>query len=612
MKILGISALYHDSAVALLCDGEIVAAAQEERFTRRKHDMSIPVHAIKYCLAEGKTTGADLDAVVYYDNPLLTLDRWLKNCAALGGESSAVVDRSFDSLFAQKVWVHKLIERAAGGLGRHGKLLVCEHHVSHAASAFYPSAFRSAAIVTVDGVGEWATTTIGHGRENKIEILKQINYPHSLGLLYSAFTYFCGFKVNSGEYKLMGLAPYGEPRYYQAIKDNLIDVKEDGSYRLNLDYFSYHRDVVMVDDGFGGLFDGPRRKPETMITRREMDLAASVQKVTEETVIKMVAYARRITGEKNLCLSGGVALNCVANGKIRETGLFEDIWVQPAAGDAGGALGAALYAAHNFFGAERKASARDEQKGSYLGPAFAADDIRDFLARRNAGYSVVRSGDELASQTARMLADGKIVGFFSGRMEFGPRALGARSILGNPMIPEMQQKLNLKIKFRESFRPFAPAVLSERVGDFFEFAGESPYMLLTAPVNTNIRHAFDLKKFITETDADMLPAVNQMRSTIPAVTHVDYSARLQTVNRLDHPLFHQVISEFEKITGCPVLVNTSFNVRGEPIVCTPSDAYLCFMRTDMDALVLENFILLKENQKPLTDDVNWRQVYELD
>jgi carbamoyltransferase len=484
--------------------------------------------------------------------------------------------------------------------------------VSHASSAFYPSPFKSAAIITIDGVGEWATTTIGRGNDKTIEILKQINYPHSLGLLYSAFTYFCGFKVNSGEYKLMGLAPYGEPRYYQKIKDNLIDIKEDGSYRLTIDHFMYHRDSVMVDDLFGGFFDGPRRKPESMITKREMDLAASIQKVIEEVIMKMVAYTHRITGEENLCLAGGVALNCVANSKIRGNGSFDHVWVQPAAGDAGGALGAALYAAHSLFGTERRVSVRDTQKGSYLGPSFDTDYVQRFLSKIEARHSIVSSGRELSTLVAKMLADGKIVGFFSGRMEFGPRALGARSILGNPMLPEMQQRLNMKIKFRESFRPFAPAVLSERVSDYFEFSGESPYMLLTAPVKTNLREEFELREYIFDDSIDMIPAVNKKRSTIPAVTHVDYSARLQTVNKLDHPLFHQVLSEFEKITGCAVLVNTSFNVRGEPIVCTPQDAYLCFMRTGMDVLVLENFILRKEEQKPLSDDVNWREIYELD
>ncbi|NVN88999.1 MAG: carbamoyltransferase [Desulfuromonadales bacterium] len=614
MKILGVSALYHDSAAALCVDGEIIAAAQEERFTRKKNDLSIPTHSIGYCLAEGNMTNADLDAVVYYDNPLLTLDRWLKNCCALGTDSATLIEKSFDTMFANKLWIHMLIENAVGGLGKHGKLMACEHHVSHAASAFYPSPYSSAAIITMDGVGEWATSTIGRGHDSSIEIIKQINYPHSLGLLYSAFTYFCGFKINSGEYKLMGLAPYGEPKYTQKIKDILIDIKEDGSYRLNLDYFRFQRDTVTVDDTFCGLFDGPRRQMESTITKREMDLAASIQKVTEEIMVKMAIYARKLTNEKNLCLSGGVALNCVANGAIHSKGIFDNIWIQPASGDAGGALGAALYTDYSCFKTKRTVGVRDAQKGSYLGPSFSKEKIRDFLDSHKANYSVVASNAELTSRVAEMLSKDKIIGFFSGRMEFGPRALGARSILGNPMSPEMQQKLNLKIKFRESFRPFAPIVMSERVGNYFEFTGESPYMLLTAPVKPELRKEFVLSKYISDKNdnADMLPAVNQIRSTIPAVTHVDYSARLQTVNKLDHPLLHQVLADFERITGCAVLVNTSFNVRGEPIVCTPEDAFLCFMRTDMDVLVLENCVLLKEDQSALANDVNWREQYELD
>lgn len=613
MNILGISALYHDSAAALCRDGEIIAAAQEERFTRRKHDLSIPTQAIKYCLLAGRLTGAELDAVVYYDNPLLTLDRWLKNCCALGENSHKLIEKSFHSIFGNKLWIHNLIKHAAGGLGKHGKLLVCEHHISHAASAFYPSPFKSAAFITVDGVGEWATTTIGHGQGNNLEIIKQINYPHSLGLLYSAFTYYCGFKINSGEYKLMGLAPYGDPIYYQKIKDTLIDIKADGSYRLNLDYFRYHRENATVGEEFEQLFGGPAREGESLITKREMDLAASIQKVTEEVMVKMAHHTRKITGEKNLCLSGGVALNCVANGTIHAQSIFDQIWIQPASGDAGGALGAALYATHHHYKIERKIQARDTQKGSYLGPSYNKESIKAFLKARQAKYSIAATPEELCSKVAEMLAAGKIVGFFSGHMEFGPRALGARSILGNPMLPDMQQKLNLKIKFRESFRPFAPIVKSEKVSDYFEFAGESPYMLLTAPVKKELRQPFNLHDFISEVSGEnMLPAVNQVRSTIPAVTHVDYSARLQTVNRLDHPLLHQILSAFEEITGCAVLVNTSFNVRGEPIVCTPEDAYLCFMRTDMDVLVLDDYLLLKDDQEALTDDINWREQYGLD
>jgi len=613
MNILGISALYHDSAAALCSNGDIIAAAQEERFSRRKNDLSIPKQAINYCLDEGCIASSDLDAVVYYDNPLLTLDRWLKNCCALGEKSHKIIKKSFSSVFTDKLWIHKSLENAVGSLGKHGTLLTCEHHISHAASAFYPSPFANAAIITVDGVGEWATTTIGLGNNNNIEILKQINYPHSLGLLYSAFTYFCGFKINSGEYKLMGLAPYGEPKYYQKIKDTLIDIKEDGSFRLNLDKFRYHRDIITVDDEFGGLFDGPRRQPESNISKREMDLAASIQKITEEVMSKLATYTKKLTGNNNLCLSGGVALNCVANGKIYKQQIYDNLWIQPAAGDAGGALGAALYANHSLFKTKRTVKKRDSQKGSYLGPSFTNEQIRKFLDIRGAKYSTIPTKTKLSSQVAKMLADNKVIGFFSGRMEFGPRALGARSILANPKSPEMQQKLNLKIKFRESFRPFAPIVLYEKVSDYFDFKGESPYMLFTAPVKNNLRIKFDLSQYISENDSvDMLPAVNQERSTIPAVTHVDYSARIQTINKLDHELLHQVLSEFEEITGCAVLVNTSFNVRGEPIVCTPEDAYLCFMRTDMDILVLENHILLKEEQGTLSEDENWRKKYELD
>lgn len=614
MKILGISALYHDSAATLCVDGQIIAAAQEERFTRRKHDPGIPTNAIRYCMQEGGLTAVDLDCVIYYDNPLLTLDRWLKNCVALGQEAAPMVEKSFHSMFRDKLWVHKQIEAAVGGLGKHGKLLCCEHHLSHASSCFYPSPFRDAAIITMDGVGEWATTTLGHGQDKQIDIIKQINYPHSLGLLYSAFTYFCGFKINSGEYKLMGLAPYGEPRYADKIKEHLIDIKADGSYRLNLDHLMYHRDNCTVDDHFGGLFDGPRRPFESTITRREMDLAASIQKVTEEVMEKMARYAKGLTGAKNLCLAGGVALNCVANGMLHRLGIFDDIWIQPASGDAGGALGAALCAEYRMGGAERRIGERDSQRGSYLGPAFSQEQIKAMLQSRQAPFTEFHDSKELCGHVAEKLADNQVVGFFSGRMEFGPRALGARSILGNPQSADMQQKLNLKIKFRESFRPFAPLVASEKVSDYFDFKGESPYMLLTAPVKEALRRPFDLKAYFSDQQnaSDMLPAVNHVRSTIPAVTHVDYSARLQTVSKLDHPLMHQLLCAFENRTGCAVLVNTSFNVRGEPIVCTPLDAYLCFMRTDMDVLVLENCVLYKKDQQALQNDSQWRERYELD
>jgi len=613
MKILGISALYHDSAAAICVDGEIVAAAQEERFTRIRHDPSLPGHAARYCLREAGFNAEDLDLIVYYDNPLLTLDRWLSNCSALGDRAHPLIKKNFETTFSNKLWIHDAIQNSIG-LGKHGKLVVADHHVSHASSAFYPSPFTDAAILTVDGVGEWATTTISEGRQNKLETIRQINYPHSLGLLYSAFTYFCGFKVNSGEYKLMGLSPYGEPKYYLRIREHLIDVKDDGSFRLNLDYFRFHCDDSTITDDFGGLFDGPRREPESRIGRREVDLAASIQKVTEEVMLKLANHAKHVTGSKNLCLAGGVALNCVANGKISAACIFDRIWIQPAAGDAGGAIGAALYAEHALFDTPRKVAARDGQKGSYLGPAFDSFAVRARLDERKAKYLFMPEPAARSRRIAELLAQDKVVGFFSGRMEFGPRALGGRSILGNPMSSEMQRKLNLKIKLRESFRPFAPAVLKERASDYFEFNGESPYMLMTVPLKEALRKPFSMSNILKNeaSDFDLLEVVNMVRSSLPAITHVDFSARIQTVSKDDHPFFHSVLSDFERLTGCAVLVNTSFNVRGEPIVCTPADAYLCFMRTDMDVLMLEDFILFKEDQPPLTGDENWRSNYELD
>ena len=612
MNILGVSALYHDSAAALVVDGEIVAAAQEERFTRRKHDAGLPVKAIDSCLETAGLTADKLDAVCYSDNPYLTLDRWLKNCVAEGQGSEKIVEKTFPSIFSKKIWVHEALRDALGGLGKTGKLLVCEHHVSHAASAFYPSPFEHSAIVTIDGVGEWATTTIGVGKDHEITILKQINYPHSLGLLYSAMTYFCGFKVNSGEYKLMGLAPYGEPVYYDLIKDNLIEIRQDGSFRLHTERFAFTRDAVMTDDHFAGLFETPRRRAENPISKREMDLAASVQKITEEIVLKLARTARKLTGESQLCLAGGVALNCVANGKLAKERVFDRLWIQPASGDAGGSLGAALHAYHQHFRNPRKVGKRDSQKGSYLGPSFAPDRIQDFLDGKGVPYRRVEDKAVLARDVAKLLADDGAVGLFVGRMEFGPRALGNRSIIANPMSSGMQSRLNLKIKFRESFRPFAPAVLAERAGNYFEIDQESPYMLLVAPVREELRRPFDLKGMLRQGGEDMLPIVNQDRSTIPAVTHVDYSARVQTVAREDNPFFHAIIEEFERLTGCAVVVNTSFNVRGEPIVCTPEQAYLCFMRTGLDALVFEEFVLLKSEQPALDGDVDWRADYEPD
>lgn len=612
MNVLGISALYHDSAAALICDGEIIAAASEERFTRKKADPAIPVQAIQYCLSKiGE--GHKIDYVVYYDNPLLTLDRWLENCIAVSPDNEQIIEKSFESIYANKLWVHELIRNAMGSLGIADKLYVCEHHMSHAASAFYPSPFEKAAIMTMDGVGEWATTTIGIGKGKNIEILEQISYPHSLGLLYSAFTYFCGFKVNFGEYKLMGLAPYGKPVYVDIIKEKLIDICEDGSFKLHLEYFTYMDKNVMTGEKFEELFGMKRRIPEDKITRKYMDLAASIQAVTEEVVLKMAKHARELTGCRNLVMAGGIALNCVANGKLLKEKIFDHFWIQPAAGDAGGALGAALYATYQLTDTERKVCKYDSQKGTYLGPDYSLEEIRDFLERNGHKYHQYHDNN-LFEQIAALLEDNKVIGLMDGKMEFGPRALGGRSIIANPMSEEMQSKLNLKIKFRESFRPFAPAVLKERISDYFELEEESPYMLLVAPVKEEIRERtggyYEYEQ--SDEDIDMLNVINRKRSELPAITHIDYSARVQSVDTERNPFFYKVIKAFEKKTGCGVVVNTSFNVRGEPIVCTPEDAYLCFMRTDMDVLVLENYILLKEEQNPLENDENWRETYELD
>jgi carbamoyltransferase len=614
MKILGISGLYHDSAASLCIDGSIVAAAQEERFTRIKHDVSFPVNAIDYCLDAAGILPDFLDAVVYYDNSFLTLHRWLHNISNLGKNCGEIIDRDFDALFSKKLWINKLAENHLGMFCKTGKLLVTKHHIAHAASAFYPSPFEDAAIITADGVGEWTTTAIGHGVGNKIELIKHINYPHSLGLLYSAMTYFCGFKVNSGEYKLMGLAPYGVPRYAGIIRNKLIDIKDDGSYRLNMDYFGYYTGKVMTNAKFEELFGGPPRKPESDITRREMDLAASIQKVTEQVILLLARNARKITCSDNLVMAGGIALNCVATGKLVRERIFDNIWVQPAAGDAGGSLGAALYAYYAHFNNERKCNKRDSQKGSFLGPEFKINTIKKYLDEIGASYTEYDDKITLYKKTAELLAAGNIVGFFNGRMEFGPRALGGRSILGDPRNPAMQAKLNLKIKFRESFRPFAPAVLAEKASEYFEFEGESPYMLICADVKQDHRITFSIDKYLPDEDGkiDMLPIVRELRSDIPAVTHVDYSARLQTVNADDNSDFHSLLSEFYNLTGCPVLVNTSFNVRGEPIVCTPEDAYRCFMRTDMDVLILEKLILYKPEQPVFKDKENWSEKYELD
>ena len=607
--VLGISAFYHDSAASIVQGGDILAAAQEERFSRKKHDPRFPVHAINFCLEAAFIEPDDLDAVVFYDNPLLTWDRVLKNALTSGEQAFEQFEKAAPSILGIKLWVQDHVRRAIGSLGKLNKLLFTEHHMAHAASAFYPSPFQEAAILTLDGVGEWTTTSIGYGSGNLIELFEEIHYPHSLGLLYSAFTYFCGFKVNSGEYKLMGLAPYGKPVYYNTIREHLIDIKDDGSYRLNTEFFGYLSGLTMTNEKFASLFGGqPQRQPESRITRREMNLAASVQKVLEEVALKMASHVKKSTGAKNLCLAGGVALNCVANGKLLKEGLFDRIWIQPAAGDAGGSLGAALLTAHRYFELPRRVSVRDSMKGAFLGPSFSPSEIRAFLKRKGYPFEQASDPETLAQKAAQALADGKIVGYFAGAMEFGPRSLGARSILGDPRQKETQSFMNLKIKFRESFRPFAPSVLAENVSTYFDLDTESPYMLLVAPVKKE-------RQIPVETDDsadDMISIINQARSDIPAVTHVDYSARIQTVHHEDKPDFYRIIRAFKEITGCGVVVNTSFNVRGEPIVCTPQDAYQCFMRTNMDLLILENCLLRKEAQPKFKDTEDWITTYELD
>ena len=611
--LLGISAFYHDSAAALVRGGEIIAAAQEERFSRKKHDPRFPDHAINYCLEEAFIDAADLDAVVFYDNPLATFDRVVENALAAGKRGREQFLKAAGSVLGNKVWVNEHVRRAIGSVGREGRVLFAEHHMAHAASAFYPSPFDRAAILTLDGVGEWATTSLGAGHGRTVELFAEIDYPHSLGLLYSAFTSFCGFKVNSGEYKLMGLAPYGEAKYYDTIRQRLIEVRDDGSYCLDMAYFGYIDGMVMTNDMFASLFGGPARQPESPITRREMDLAASVQKVTDEVVLKTARHLRTVTGERNIVMAGGVALNCVANGKLVAEGIFDNVWIQPAAGDAGGSLGAALLANHMYYDEPRTIdpAGRDAQKGSYLGPRYSSAEVKAFLERKDYPHELIPDRTARLDAIARAMADGKIVGWFSGRMEFGPRSLGARSILGDPRNKDIQAAMNLKIKFRESFRPFAPSVLRERCAEYFDLTCESPYMLLIAPVREARRLPMDMTRF-RGGDDDMLAVINQPRSDVPAVTHVDYSARIQTVDSDTHPEFHALLKAFEKLTGCGMLVNTSFNVRGEPIVCTPQDAYRCFMRTEMDLLVLEDVLLWRKDQPPSEDQENWRETYDLD
>ncbi|MFH1423773.1 MAG: carbamoyltransferase [Candidatus Nealsonbacteria bacterium] len=606
MNILGISAFYHDSAAVLIRDGEIIAACQEERFTRKRHDFDFPKSAIEYCLKEGKIQHKDLDYVAFYEKPFLKFERILETYLTYAPFGVRSFIKAIPLWIKQKIWMRALIQNKLGGYT--GKILFSEHHLSHVASAFYPSPFIQSAIITADAVGEWATTSIGQGEKNKIEILEEINFPHSLGMLYSAFTYFTGFKVNSAEYKVMGLAPYGQPKYVQVILDNLIDLKEDGSFKLNMTYFDFAAGSTMVNEKFNRLFDGPPRNQEGPLTQREMDLARSLQEVTEMAMLRMAKYAKKITGAKNLCLAGGVALNCVANGKILRENIFDDIWIQPASGDAGGALGAALAVWYQYSGEERAADEKsDFQKGSFLGPAFSDREILEFLEKYHVPHTKL-SEEEIILKTAKLIQEGNVIGWFQGRMEFGPRALGSRSILGDARSPEMQKKMNLKIKFRESFRPFAPSVLVEEAPNFFEINRPSPYMLLTAYIKKEIR------KEMTEEEEKLFgpDKLNVVRSKIPAVTHLDYSARIQTVDKNTNPKYWKLIKAFQDLTGCPIIINTSFNVRGEPIVCTPLDAYKCFMRTEMDYLVMGNYLLDKRDQSKFRDDIDWQEKFELD
>jgi carbamoyltransferase len=624
-RILGLSAYYHDSAACLVEDGQIVAAAQEERFTRKKHDANFPSNAVAYCLREAGITARDLNLVGFYEKPLVKFERLLETYVACAPRGLKSYLMALPLWLTDKLWMADDIRDHLEGY--EGEVMFGEHHESHAASAFYPSPFEQAAIVTIDGVGEWATSSIGTGRGNELELIKELRFPHSLGLLYSAFTYFTGFRVNSGEYKIMGLAPYGEPKYVKAIKDHLVDVKDDGSLWMNMEYFTYPQGLTMTGGGFERLFDGPARSPESRLTQREMDLARSVQEITEEVMLKMARFARHETGMRDLCLAGGVALNCVGNGRLLKERIFDEIWIQPAAGDAGGALGVALGLWHRYLDNPRLSPETagtwqrpstvprggappryaDGMNGSYLGPRATDDAVQRFVERH--GYPARRyDAAALAERVAALMAQEKVVGLVQGRMEFGPRALGGRSIIGDARSPRMQSVMNLKIKFRESFRPFAPAVLREHVADWFDLDADSPYMLLVADV-------LPPRRLPVRDDAKELWGIERLnvpRSTIPAVTHVDYSARIQTVRRETSPLYYDIIEAFHRKTGCPVIVNTSFNVRGEPIVCTPEDAYRCFMRTQMDVLVLEHYVLLKEEQPAVVDDGAWQKEFVLD
>lgn len=596
MYILGISALYHDSAAAIIKDGEILAASQEERYTRIKHDKSFPINAIRYCMNYAKITEKDLEAVVYYDDPIFTIDRFLYNASA-AEDCEEALNSAWESLFREKIWVSDLVKKTLGGFGRKGSLLYAKHHMSHAASAFYPSPFEKAAIITLDGVGEWNTTTIGEGNGNRVRLYKKIDYPNSLGLLYSAFTYFCGFRVNYGDYKLMGLAPYGIPRYYELIKDKLIDIKEDGSFRLNMEFFDFQNGKRMTNQKFAELFGGGEaRNSNSDITKREMDMASSVQKVVEEVVIKLAKTASEITNQNdNLVMAGGVALNCVANGELVKNRIFKNIWIQPAAGDAGGALGAALLTYYDQFRKKRIVEKNDSQKGSFLGDGFEENEIEDFLKKHGFPYHKFTFNDAFFSEIARNLNEQKVIGLFEGRMEFGPRALGHRSIIADPRSAGMQSHLNKSIKYRESFRPFAPAVLEEDLDKYFEIGINNSYMLFCGKVKGGIDDGEYIQNYL-ESSNDLIPIINRKRSILPAITHVDNSARIQTVNYIQNPIFYNIIRTFKEKYSCGVVINTSFNVRGEPIVRSIDDAYRCFMETEMDVLVLENYILYKQEQ----------------
>ncbi|MBL91315.1 MAG: hypothetical protein CMH56_05810 [Myxococcales bacterium] len=602
--ILGISAFYHDSAAALVRDGEIIAAAQEERFTRKKHDAGFPKHAVDYCLTEAGIAMADIDHVVFYDKPLTKFDRILETYLAVCPSGFRSFLKAIPVWLGEKLWMDKIIGDA---LDFDGDILYAEHHESHAASAFYPSPFEKALVLTLDGVGEWATSSVSLGDGNRLDLIAELEFPHSLGLLYSAFTYYTGFKVNSGEYKVMGLAPYGEPVYKERIMKHVMELREDGSFKLNMEYFNFHRGLTMTSEKFHQLFDGPPRQSETTITQKEMDLARSIQDVVEEIVLKIAKHWVQETGVRDVCLAGGVALNCVANGKLLRSGIVDRLWIQPAAGDAGGALGCALAVWHKYLDKPREVSDGDSQKGSYLGPQTSPQSAAEYFTQIGVPFETLDK-DQLLEKTASVLAEEKVVGWHQGRMEFGPRALGGRSIIGDPRSQQMQKVMNLKIKYRESFRPFAPSVLREDVSEYFQQNSDSPYMLLVAPVKEERRIPMDeeQKKLFG------IDKLNIPRSDLPAITHVDYSARIQTVDGKYNPMYYGLLKKFKDKTGCPVLVNTSFNVRGEPIVCTAADSYRCFMRTEMDYLVVENCILDKTQQPALKDDSNWQDEFELD